>query len=118
MINRRKHKRIPIAAVATVKYETKAKILSLQALTGSISYGGVGLYLDCPIEDGNNVSVTINFVSIEGIIKTVSIEGEVVYNKKIGDIYFLGIQFDEEVKDSNQPLLYKYLESALIWDKQ
>ncbi len=118
MINKRKHKRIPIAAVATVKYKDKDKTRSLQAITGSISYGGVGLYSDYPIEDGNDVSVTINFISTEGAIEAVSIGGQVVYNKKVGNMYYCGIQFDEDVNQVNQPVLYRHIESALMWDIQ
>jgi c-di-GMP-binding flagellar brake protein YcgR len=116
MINKRRYKRIPIAAVATVKYEGKDKIQSLRAITGNISYGGVGLYLDYPIEDGKYVSVNVNLTSAEEIMETVDIRGQVVHNKKIGDMYYCGIQFDEEVSDINHPLLYKYIESALVWD--
>ena len=116
MTNKRKHKRIPLAAVATINYEDQGGILSLHAMTGSISYGGVGLYSDDPIKEETDCSVTINFISTEGNMETVSVEGRVVYSKKIGDMFFSGVQFDEEVNDINHPLLYRQIQSASAWD--
>lgn len=73
-----------------------------------ISSGGIGLYADNPIEIDTNVSITINFISADGI-KTDSIEGCVVYNKDMGNIYFIGIQFNEEINPENQPALYEHI---------
>lgn len=89
----------------------------MQAMTCSISLGGIGLYSDDSIEDDTNVSITINFLSADGI-RTDSIEGCVKYNKKIGDIYFMGIQFDEEVSPINQPSLYERIQKILTWDSE
>jgi c-di-GMP-binding flagellar brake protein YcgR len=116
MINQRRHKRVPITGTATLKFEDKGEFRSIQALLGSISLGGIGLYADDPIEDDTGVSITINFISVDGI-KTDSIEGCVVYNKNIGGIYFMGIQFNKKINSENQPALYKHIQKILTWDK-
>lgn len=116
MTNRREHKRVPITGIATLKFENKGKIQSIQALPGSISLGGIGLYSDDPIEIDTNVLLTINFISIDGV-KNDSIEGHVIHYKNIGGTYFMGIQFNEEINSKNQPSLYEYLQKILTWDK-
>ena len=116
MINQRRHKRVPITGTATLKFEDKGEIKSIQTMTVNISLGGIGLYSDDPIEDDTDVSITINFISVDGI-KTDSIEGCVVYNKNIGGIYFMGIQFNKELNSENQPALYEHIQKILIWDK-
>lgn len=112
MINQRRHKRVPITGNATLKFEDKGEIKSIQSLPGSISLGGIGLYSDDPIEDNTDVSITINFMSLDGI-KTDFIEGCVVYNKNIGEICFLGIQFNKELNPENQPALYEHIQKIL-----
>jgi len=70
------------------------------------------------LEIETNVSITtINFISIDGI-KTDSIEGCIVYNKDIGNIYFMGIELNEEINPEKQPSLYKHIQKILTWDKQ
>ena len=96
MINQRKHKRIPITGTAILKFEDKGEFRSIQALPGSISLGGIGLYADDRIKDDTRLLITINFISLEDI-KTDSIEGYVVYSKNMGGIHFRGIQFNEEI---------------------
>jgi len=117
MTNKRKHERIPMVAVATVQYEDMDKRRSVQAMISSISLGGVGLYADHSIEDDNDVSVTIRFIATEGIMETITIEGQVVYNRKIGDMNFMGIQFDDEISDRNHPSLHEYIERALKYSR-
>ena len=112
MLNQRRHKRVPITGTATLKFEDTGEFRSIQALPGSISLGGIGLYADDPIEDDTDVSITVNFISVDGI-KTDSIEGCVVYNKNIGRICFMGIQFNRELNPENQPALYEHIQKIL-----
>jgi c-di-GMP-binding flagellar brake protein YcgR len=116
MINQRRHKRVPITGTATLKFEVMGEYRSIQALPGSISLGGIGLYADDRIEDDTGVLITINFISSEDI-RTGSIEGCVVYSKNMGGIHFMGIQFNEEVNPVNQPALYEHIRKILTWDK-
>jgi hypothetical protein len=116
MINQRRHKRIPITGTVTLKFEDKGEFRSIQSLPGSISLAGLGLYADDPIGDDTRVSITVNFISFDGI-KTDSIDGLVVYNRNIGGMYFIGIQFKEEINPDNQPLLYEHIHKILASDK-
>jgi len=112
MTNQRKHKRVPITGNATLQFEDKGTMQSVQTLLGSISLGGIGLYADDPLEIDTNVSLTINIISNEGI-KTDSIKGSVIYHKDINGMFFLGIQFNKEINPKNQPLLYEHIQKAL-----
>jgi c-di-GMP-binding flagellar brake protein YcgR len=112
MINHRRHKRVPITGSATLKFKNNDEIKSIQALPVDIALGGIGLYSDDPIEDDTDVSITINFISVDGV-KTDSIEGCVVYNKNIWGIYFVGIQFNKELNPENQPVLYDHIHKIL-----
>jgi c-di-GMP-binding flagellar brake protein YcgR len=116
MINHRRHKRVPITGTVTLTFKDKNEFRSIQALLCSISLGGIGLYADEPIEDDTSISITINFLSFDGI-KTESIEGRVVYSRNIGDIDFMGIQFKEEINSENQNLLYEHMQKILASDK-
>jgi hypothetical protein len=109
-MNQRKHKRVPISAVATVEFQEGDGFHSVEAMVGSISFGGIGLYSDDPITEGTDVSTTINFISTGGAMEKAVIEGHVVYNKMIGHLCYTGIQFDEEINKTNQPSLYEHIE--------
>ncbi len=115
MINKRKYKRVPMTGTAIVKFENRGYV-TIKTTTGSISLGGIGLYSDDPIDIDTNVSITINFITVDGI-KSDSIKGCVKHNKKIGGIYFLGIYFSEEINPKNQPSLYEHIQNILTWDK-
>jgi c-di-GMP-binding flagellar brake protein YcgR len=116
MINQRRHKRVPITGTVALKFEDKGEFRLIQAVPGSISLGGIGLYADDRIEDETGVLITINFISLEDI-KTDSIEGCVVHSKNMGGIHFMGIQFNEEVNPENHTALYEYIRKILTWDK-
>jgi c-di-GMP-binding flagellar brake protein YcgR len=118
MINKRRHKRVPISGTASLKFEDEGEIQSIQSMTGSISLGGIGLYSDDRIEINSSVLITIDFIAVDGTIKTDSIEGIVIYEKKIGDIYFLGVQFHVEINPDDQPSLFGHIQKVLAWDAQ
>jgi len=116
MINKRKHRRVPMAAVATVQYSDAGIMHSAEAAISSISLGGIGIYTDRVIEDICDVSIAIPFISIEGAMETIAVEGQVVYSRKMGSVIFIGIQFDNEISIENHPSLNKYIERALRWN--
>jgi c-di-GMP-binding flagellar brake protein YcgR len=116
-MDRRWHKRVSITGIAILKFEKRGDIQSIQAVPGNISLGGIGVYADVPIEIDTNVSITIDFISVDGI-KADSIEGRVLHYKDIGNIYFIGIQFNEEINPENQPSLHKHIQKILTWDKE
>jgi hypothetical protein len=112
-MNQRKHKRVPISGVATVTVKDEKRLHSVQAMAGNMSFGGIGLYSDDPITEEADVLTTINFIFIGGSMEKAVIEGHVVYNKMIGHLYYIGIQFDEEINRTNQPTLYEHIEHHL-----
>ncbi len=109
-MHQRKHKRVPISAVAAVAFNDEDGAHSVEAMVGSISFGGIGLYSDDPITEGTDVSTTINFISIGGAMEQAVIEGNVIYNKIIGHLCYTGIQFDEEINQTNHPSLYEHIQ--------
>jgi c-di-GMP-binding flagellar brake protein YcgR len=116
MINRRRHKRIIISGSATLEFNKKGEIQSIQTLIANISLQGIGLYSYSSIKAGTRVSITARFISLDSGLKTDSVEGRVVSNRKIGHTHFLGIQFDEEINAQNQPSLFKQLQNILPAD--
>jgi len=113
MISRRQYKRIIISGSATLEFKN---IHSIQTLIANISLRGIGLYSYSSIKVETSVSITINFISSDGVLKTDSIEGRVINSRKIGNAHFLGIQFNEEINAQNQPLLFKHINNILSTD--
>jgi c-di-GMP-binding flagellar brake protein YcgR len=113
MISKRQYKRIIISGSATLEFKN---IHSIQTLISNISLRGMGLYSYSSIKVETNVSITINFISLDGVLKTDSIEGRVINNRKIGNAHFLGIQFNEEMNAQNQPLLFKHIKNIIPTD--
>jgi len=113
MISRRQYKRIIISGSATLEFNN---IHSIQTLIANISLRGIGLYSYSSIKVETNVSITIIFISSDGVLKTDSIEGRVVSNRKIGKTHFLGVQFNEEINAQNQPLLFKQINNIISTD--
>ena len=109
-MHQRRHKRVPISAVATVTFNEEDGLHSVEAMVGSISVGGMGLYSDDPIAEGTDVSTAINFISTGGAMVKAVIEGHVIYNKIMGHLCYTGIQFDDEINETNQPSLYEHIE--------
>jgi len=116
MINRRRYKRIIISGSATLEFEKKDEIQSIQTVIANISLRGIGLYSYSSIKVGTSVSITTNFISLDGGFKTDSIEGRVINNRKIGNTHFVGVQFNEEINAINQPSLFKHLQNILPTD--
>ena len=116
MINSRRHKRIIVSGSATLEFKKKGEIQSIQTLIANISLQGIGLYSYSSIKAGTSVSITTHFISLDGGLKTDSIEGRVISYRKIGKTHFLGIQFDEKINAQNQPSLFKHLQNILQTD--
>jgi hypothetical protein len=107
------YKRVPISAVATVAFKDDDRVHSVEAMVGSISFGGIGLYSDDPITGGTDISIAINFISTAGAMEKAVIERHVVYNSMIGHLCYTGIQFAEEINKTNQPSLCEHIECHL-----
>jgi hypothetical protein len=111
-MTQRRHKRFSLTGIATLQYEDEGKDKTIHALLSSISSVGIGVYADNPIEANKQISISMDFISIGGLQNTV-IQGSVVYNKDLGNIHFVGIQFNEEVNSENQPLLDKHIKHLI-----
>jgi len=116
MRNKRQYKRVPISGLAALLFKEKGEIHSIQTVIANISLRGIGLYSYNSIKVKTSVSITVNFISADGALKTDSIEGRVVSNTKIGQTHFLGVQFHEEINAHNQPSLFKHLQNTLPTD--
>jgi hypothetical protein len=116
MRNKRRHKRVLMSGIATLKFKEKGESHLIQAVIANISLQGTGLYSYDSIKVRKCVSITINFISVNGEIRTDSVEGRVIFKKKIGKTYFIGIQFHEEINAKNQPSLFDHIQGTITWD--
>jgi c-di-GMP-binding flagellar brake protein YcgR len=116
MNKKRRHKRVPISAAVSIRPGSREDDQPIHAMAANISLSGIGLYSDSPLEPETEVSLNIHFISTGGIMKTVSLQGSVVFIKEIGDMYFMGIEFDEELNQEGQPSLHEHLMSILTAD--
>ena len=114
-MTKRNHKRFSLTGIATLQFEDEGKNKTIHALLSNISSVGIGVYADNPIEANKRVSMTMDFISIGGLQNCV-IEGSVVYNKELGNIHFVGIQFNEDVNPKNQPVLFKHIQNILAFE--
>ncbi len=119
MMDKRRHKRVPLAASATIRYNSEGSSEPIQAMTADISLSGIGIYSDKPIREGTGLSIEITFFSTEDVTMTVSLQGESVYAREMGGemggMYFVGIEFDEEINPIQQPSLHHHLQKILSW---
>ncbi len=109
----RRNKRVPIAASARLSYVSNEVQKSIESTVASISITGIGLYSDCMLSKGTNVSIEINFISTDGLMKTDSIEGSIVNSNEIQELCYLCIVFKEEIIQQKQPFLFEYLQKVL-----
>jgi c-di-GMP-binding flagellar brake protein YcgR len=116
MLYMRRHTRVPISGLTALVFEEESEIHSIQTAIANISLRGIGLYSYNSIKVKTGVSITIDFISADGVLKANSIKGCVICNKKIDDTYFIGIQFNEEINAQNQPSLFKHLQNILPTD--
>jgi hypothetical protein len=84
-------------------------------MISDIALGGIGLYLDTPLETGTDVSLDITFIATDGTLKTDSIEGRIVYSREISKMYFTGIEFYKKVNDTEQHFLHEHMLNTSIF---
>lgn len=75
----------------------------------NISLAGLGLYSPVPVGKGKKVKIKISFIDRNGKVRKDFIGGKVDWLSKLGNIYLMGIFFDEEINVINQPTLIKHL---------
>jgi hypothetical protein len=116
MRNKRQYTRVPISGLAALVFKEEGEIHSIQSVIANISLRGIGLYSYNSIKVKTCVSITINFISADGVLETESIEGCVIRKEKIDNTYFVGIQFNEEINAQNQSSLFKHLQNIFSMD--
>jgi HD-GYP domain-containing protein (c-di-GMP phosphodiesterase class II) len=107
---KRRHKRVALTGTAALKPEGRQDVQSVQTTIAEISLSGMGVYAHNLIEEGAALSIDICFVSPEGSMTTVSVTGNSRYVRQIGNIYYVGIHFTEEINPAKHPLLYNCLQ--------
>ena len=100
MSYQRRHKRIPIAASATLRFKGKENDPPIDAMVGNISISGIGLYTDKNIEKNSLIFLEIKFISVDGNMYVDLAKGRIVYVNVIEDISYTGIEFDELINRS------------------
>jgi c-di-GMP-binding flagellar brake protein YcgR len=117
MSKNRRHKRVPITGSAFLTLKGQKQIQSFHTLTRDISLSGIGLYSDSYLTDCVDVSLRINFISTDGLLESTLLQGHVVYSRQIEEMYFVGIEFDEELNRKNHPSLFKHVHKVLNSEK-
>jgi PilZ domain len=117
MVNKkRRHKRVPISASVTLTCKGSGCGQPIHAMAANISLSGIGVYADGPLEPETEVAVVVHFISADGMLRTDSLDGSVVYVKEIGGMHFIGIELREEVNSAGQPFLHDHLMGVLTSD--
>jgi hypothetical protein len=73
----------------------------------NVSFSGIGLYSHKPIANGREVKMKISFFDVAGRIETAIMTGSTIWHSKLGNSYLVGIRFNEELTETNKPLLFK-----------
>lgn len=113
--DRRKHRRVPLAASLDLTFEEGENTISLRGMTADISYSGMGLYVPRQLKRGTDVTININFITSTGIIRSEILKARVVFAEFIEHIFFTGIKFHEELSPDpeREPVLYERVQNIL-----
>lgn len=110
---KRHNMRVPLAASARLSYSSDAGPRAIESTVASISFSGIGLYADCMLSINTAVSIQINFISSDGLMKTDVVEGNVVNANELQELCYLCIVFNEDIDSQKQPFLYAHLQNIL-----
>ena len=113
MKNKRRHKRVPVVGSAKLHFKGKKNVHPMETMTVDISMSGIGVYSDSPIELDASLSVDMSFVASDGSLGTALVEGTIVFFREIGNFYFVGIEFGEEIDPRKQSFLYDEIQKLL-----
>jgi hypothetical protein len=108
----RKHRRIPLTANVMLLAGESAYAMVRQATIADISLGGVGIYNEFPLKVGVRVKLYICFIAAGGT-KTETVKGKTIYSYRIGNTYYIGIEFDQELNPSHHPELFTHIKNTL-----
>ncbi|MEJ2314190.1 MAG: PilZ domain-containing protein [Nitrospirota bacterium] len=116
MVEKRRHKRVPLSAIARLVEAGEGEPLPLQGMVADISLGGVGLYLASPLEAGAEIALEIVFPASGGDVRAETVKGTVIYSKRIQHVHFVGIEFARELSPDRQPALHGRVQNILNSD--
>jgi hypothetical protein len=105
--------RVPLAGSARLSYASDAGPRSLESTVASISLSGIGLYADCMLSKNTAVSIQINFISSDGLMKADVVEGSIVNANELQGLCYLCVVFNEDINPQKQPFLYTHLQKIL-----
>lgn len=111
---RRRNIRVPLAASASLSYSSDAGPRAIESTVASISLSGIGLYADCMLSKNTAVSIRINFISSDGLMKTDVVEGSIVNANELQGLCYLCVVFNKDIDPQKQPFLYAHLQKILL----
>lgn len=114
--DKRLHRRYPMFAQVTIKIRKESEETVIEGVAGSISERGIGVYTSVPIKIGTDITFDIDFLGAEGKTETDTVEGQVVWLSKQGDVYFVGIFFKEALNPEKQPKLHMHFHKVIKHD--
>ena len=100
--DKRLQRRYPIFAQVTIKTRKESEETVIEGVASSISERGIGVYTSVPIKISTDISFDIEFLGAEGKKEDDTVEGQVVWLSKQGDVYFVGIFFNEALDQDKQ----------------
>jgi len=109
------HKRVPIAGSADLSFHGSEGNILTKAIISNVSLSGIAIYADREIEDGTDVSIDMNFIALNDVMKNTHVKGHVVYTREMGTFFFTGVEFTEEISSEKHHELYDYIQQALKW---
>jgi len=80
---------------------------AVTVMVHNLSQAGMGIFSETPFEPGEDVSVTFNFITVEGEEVTDSVRGRITGVTEKEGLYYAGIAFRKELDPSNQPHLFE-----------
>ncbi|MGW8323041.1 MAG: PilZ domain-containing protein [Thermodesulfobacteriota bacterium] len=113
--NRRIYKRVPVSGTADLTFQEGGGSVSMKTIVSNVSLSGLGIYSDRPIADDTDLSIELNFLSSDEVMRHTVVKGHIVYTRKVEPFFFSGIEFTEQIASEKQADLYNYIEQALRW---
>jgi hypothetical protein len=106
MFTRRKYPRFPVSGSAVVR--TAVQRIEFPGSVEMCSKGGVGIYTDVMIAEGTPISLEID-IDTGSESSKIRMNGVVKNYSEWGEKGLLGVAFDKEISEDNEPHLYHYL---------
>ncbi len=112
MPKRREHKRKPITSTAVIRVlREDSEPLPFNGLVMNISFGGAEFSATQSTKVSDEIEAVLWFFDDKGgIIKEVTVQGQVVWETKMPPFYIFGVKF-KEMNKKDHPELISFLEA-------